>query len=255
MSAYETYTFEQELKKLDGNQTILKAAELDLRTQILHSDFLTDYRAFENKLSVFQNAVTTLVETLQNPVAVLPQVTPLVGEERVEGAKPEPSFGYAKAGFLAVCVICTMIGAVVYGVIPPMMLVYVIFVLGGWAFTPQLIGFIRGLLTKEKEEEKPETLQDWVTNELQKMRQKYTSVRFLVKIQTQNKEKLPNYALLGIDEALYDRRKQFEELLPSEFLGVTGKIVVACDRNCWLRKALVIGAITAAKQASMGKTS
>jgi hypothetical protein len=212
---------------------------------------LTNYAEFERKLGDFQNSVITLVETVQNPVEGLP-ATDLNVEEGEEGkkAESESAFNYPKAIVLAAVIVMTSILAI-YNLIPPMTTVYVAVGCACLAFAPQLVGWIRDVLHRHDETDKPELLEDWITDSLQKIRSLYTSARFLMKVQTQTKDNLPNYDLLHVDPALYDRKQHFSELLPSEFLGRIGKIVVACDRNFWVRKSLVISAITAARQASL----
>lgn len=247
----ETVYLERELQKLDTAHEKLKTNEESFRTQILASDFLTNYSEFEEKLSDFSNSVITFSEVVHNPVEGLPTELPLAEEEE-ERNSSESNLNYPKAILLGAVVVMTSVIAV-YQLIPPMTPIYVGVGCACLAFSPQLISVIKDFLHRHDENE-PELVEDWITDSLQKIRELYRSARFLMKVQTQTKENLPNYELLHIDQALYDRKQHFAELLPSEFLGRIAKIVVACDRNFWIRKSLVINAITATKQAAMTKT-
>jgi hypothetical protein len=110
----------------------------------------------------------------------------------------------------------------------------------------------------EKEKEREATseavrLEDWINESFSRIRSLYTSATLLVKIQNASKESLPDYGLPDMPEVLYNRNEYFNTILPSEFLSRIGRVIVACDKNLWARRSLLIHAITAASnQAAQG---
>jgi hypothetical protein len=121
-------------------------------------------------------------------------------------------------------------------------------------FLPQIVDLIHRLIGRHGEEEEEKTrgmrLEDWVSTSISEMRTKYRSARFLIKVQNQTVDKLPQYRALGVDEAMFNRTRFFKETLPHEFNDRIDKIVVACGKNEWIRRSLIISAIVQARQAT-----
>jgi hypothetical protein len=252
----ETLTFTEELKKLDESHSKVKENTKKLRDFILSTAFLTDYIMFETVLGEFQDNLITFVEVIQTPMPSLPpfeaeaptQET-LPPQEKKEGS----SFGVAKA-LVVVAAIAASGFAVQQGYLPVEGLIGVIAASMGLLLLPYIQDAAKRLLQKktEEEEEKPVSmrLEDWIHESIAKIRTQYTAARFLTKVQSQSKTTLPDYGVPGLDEALYSRGKYFSETMPSEFLSRIGEIVVACEKNYWTRKTILINAISITKQAS-----
>jgi len=85
---------------------------------------------------------------------------------------------------------------------------------------------------------------------LAQMRKKYRSAYFLARVQSQTAEKLPQYRALSIDEVMFVRVPFFKKTLPYEFESQVEEIEIACDKNCWIRRSLIISAIVQASQAA-----
>jgi hypothetical protein len=218
---------------------------------------------YENR-SVFQTAVRdfgsqiiTSVQTIQQPVAGLPEIKPeelTVTPEEHEAEKPKIGFGYPQAGLLAVGIIAVLVLAV-YSLIPPMTGVYVVITCIALSFGPSIAGFLGGLLRKDNLDALPKSLDDWIAESLQWMLDQYDGTRYLAKTQNQKAEDLPNYVVLGIPEELYDREKQNADTLPGEFLARVIKIMVECNKAFTIRRAMLFNALAAVKQASVAKTA
>jgi len=250
----ETLTFTDELRKLDSSHEELKASESKLRSFILSKDFLIDFITFEQLLGDFQDKLVTIVEITQSPLTGQPQNQQ---QEQAETSKPaeagEKTFTLEKA-LVAVVSIAACAITVQHGLLPPAVLAGVAFACVILMFLPQVRSIIASLLSREKEEEEEAPtlkLEDWINETLAKIRDLYTAARFLVKVQNQTRLSLPNYGVLGMDEALFDRSKFFNETLPSDFLSRIGRIMVAVDKNVWARKSLLVSAIVQSKQASL----
>lgn len=252
----ETLTFTDELRKLDAAHESLKESEGKLRNFILSSNFLADYITFEQLLGDFQNRLVTIVEITQSPLAGLPQQPLEQAETPKLSEAGEKAFTLEKA-LVAVAAIAACAITVQHGLLPPAVLAGVAFTSIILMFLPQVRSIITSLLSrKEEEEEEAPTLklEDWINETLAKIRDLYTAARFLVKVQNQTRLSLPNYGVLGMDEALFDRSKFFKETLPSDFLSRIGRIMVAVDKNVWARKSLLVSAIVQSKQASLAST-
>jgi hypothetical protein len=205
---------------------------------------------FQTALSEFQDTVITLVEVTQNPIAGIP---PTQGEQ-----KPEEGEGTSKVDFtltkgivIAVMVLSASAASIISPQNAPILAITVLFGIT-LMFLPQVRDFIKSIIDLFKKKEVEETsnmrLEDWVTDSLSRMRRLYTSASFLIKVQNQTRNSLPNYGLQGMDDALFDRKKFFNETLPTDFLNWIGKIVIACDKNLWQRRSLIISAMVQAKQ-------
>lgn len=253
----EAVTLKNELQLIEKARVEIYIAEKALRNFILSPQFLVDYIKFEEVLCEFQDRIVTLVQMTTSPE--LRQLLKALGaQEQQQGVKPQPqgqqltlpafaeSFTLEKAIVVLASIVGVSIG-VEQRLLPPISILAV--VAGGLAlaFAPQLKGLVESLMKKEepkKEEIKPENLEDWIVDSLSKIRLTYMSARFLMKIQTQTIESLPDqYKVLGLDEALINREKYFKETLPHEFLDRIGRIIVACDRSIWQRKEMVMDAM------------
>jgi len=245
---------------LCDSHTTLRESNKKLRGFILSDRFLLEFIQFEHLLGDFQDKVITLVEIVQTPQPGLAETK--TGKEETEEETEETEEG-EKGVFTtpkAIIVAITMVASIVAvdrGLIPPVILTAVVFTSIGLMFLPQIRSVIAGMLHREEEDEGEAPsmkLEDWINESLSRIRDLYTSARFLTKVQDQTKETVPYYGVLGMDEALYDRRKYFNETLPSEFLSRIGKIMVACDKNVWARKSLLVNAITLSRQATAKAT-
>lgn len=256
--SFEVVTFTAELEKLDMHHTQLRSSYEDLRVFILSPTFLHEPITFETRLSDFQAKLVTLVETVQAPVPSLPQMPfqlPSEPEEATLEDETEESsgkIGLAKAVVLMFALAACAI-AVINDRLPAAVLIVVVAVVVTFLFLPQIRKLLAGLLSKkyeDKEEKEEKSVEDWISDSLSRIRDRYVSARFLLKFQTSDKASLPDYALPGVDEAVYNRRLYFAETLPSDFLSHIGRIIVTCDKNVWNRRTLLINAITLSRQAT-----
>jgi len=257
MSHLETLTFQDELTKLDNARGNLEENKKKLCSFILSEEFLVDMNSFLNLLSLFSGSIITLVENVQNPIVGIPESTPKEEEAaHEETVETQREFNRSKA--LAVAIVniaCALV--IIYAQMPP----YIFGIVAGLSITlmflPQISKIVsQALRKKETESEKSESMrmEEWISQSIAQIRDKYTSAWWLIKIQNQTKESIPDYALPGTDEALYNRTKFFRETLPTEFLNRIDEIIVACDKNLWNRKSLLIHAITLARQATATMT-
>jgi hypothetical protein len=245
----ETLTFTEELRKLDDCHQRLRESNSAMRLFILSDRFLADFIEFEKLLGDLQDKVVTLVEIVQTPVPGLPPAETEAPEE-AEEEKEEGEFTLPRAAVVSAAILASIVG-VYQNLIPPVVLIGVVASSIGLMFLPQIRSIIAGLRRREEEEEPASMrLEDWINESLSKLRNLHMSARFLVKVQDQTKKTSPYYSELGLDEALYDRGRYFNETLPSEFLSRIGRIMVACDKNVWARRSLIVNAIVMAKQAS-----
>jgi len=253
--ATETVAFGGELQKLDESRKAFMDSLKALREFILSVAFLIDYTKFESLLGDFQDKIVTLVEAVETPVSGLP---PYEAVKEVEGEKEaEVASGrWSWWRFVAVAfvnVACYV--AVEQRILSFQFFEFVIVLSIVLMFLPQVVDLIHHLFGRgeEEEEEKAQSmrLEDWIHETLAKMRAKYKSARFLIKVQNQTGDMLPQYRALGVDEAMYNRSTFFNETLPHEFMSQIGEIEIACDKNLWIRRSLIIMAIVQSKQASM----
>jgi hypothetical protein len=248
-------TFDRELKRLDECHRSLRESNSAMRLFILSDRFLADFIEFEKLLGDFQDKVVTLVEIVQMPTPSLPPSSLPLAEvktpEEVEKEKEGAGFTMPRAAVVSAAILASTV-AVYHNLVPPTVLVGVVASSIGLMFFPQIRDIIASLQQREEKEEPVSMrLEDWINESLSRIRSLHMSARFLVKVQDQTKKTSPYYADLGLDEALYDRGRYFNETLPSEFLSRIGRIMVACDKNVWARRSLIVNAIVMAKQASV----
>jgi len=245
----ETLTFTEELRKLDDCHQRLRESNSAMRLFILSDRFLADFIEFETLLGDLQDKVVTLVEIVQTPVPGLPPAEAEAPKE-AEEEKEEGEFTLPRAAVVSAAILASTV-AVYQDLVPPVVLIGAVASSIGLMFLPQIRSIIAGLRRREEEEEPASMrLEDWINESLSKLRNLHMSARFLVKVQDQTRKTSPYYSELGLDEALYDRGRYFNETLPSEFLSRIGRIMVACDKNVWARRSLIVNAIVMAKQAS-----
>ena len=244
--------FSGELQKLDEARAAFIESLKALRAFILSPTLLVEYTRFEDLLGDFQDKIVTLVEAVETPIPGLPPyeaVKELEGE--AEGAT-EGRFSWWRAVAIVFAIVACYV-AVEKGYLPSQFLALTIVLSIVLMFLPQILGLVRRLLRRGGEEEEKARgmrLEDWIHETLAKMRRKYTSARFLIKVQNQTVDKLPQYRALGVNEAMFNRTQFFLETLPHEFMSQIGEIEIACDKNCWIRRSLIISAIVQARQAA-----
>jgi len=256
----ETATFKKELVKLDSAQSTMQNAYQAVHAFILDpKKFLTDREEFLQLLGDFQGKLVMLAELATEPMPGLPTPNPYVAAngagEIEEEAENEKTFTLPKA--LVVVMSIGISGVVVQQkLLPPIALVGVVALGLGFTFYHQLSDLIETLMKKkvEEEDEKGKLLEDWITQSLDRIRQKYMGARLVVMFQNQGKDSLPEHMTHGVDPVLYDRSAYFKETLSVEFLSRIGKIMSKCDVNVWSRRVVLVKAIESAKQAEMMKT-
>ena len=246
-------TLDREIKKLDQRAAELKKKSgVKLRKFITSEDFTTNDVKFLDLLGDFGDEVITLVDVIQTPIPGVPQYEAKLPEEETEVPEREEAFSWPKG--LVVAVAVAVCGALVYNqVLPPIVLTAAVFMSIGLMFLPQIRSVIEGLISREgekAEESKSMKLEDWITDSLAGMRKMYMGANLLTMFQSQTKDSLPNYGLPGMNEALYNRRKFFEKTLRPDFLSRITKIMVACDKNEWVRRSMIANAIVQAQTAS-----
>jgi hypothetical protein len=247
-------TLDREIKKLDQRAAELKKKSgVKLRKFITSKSFMINGIRFLDLLGDFGDEVITLVDVIQTPIpGVPPYEAKAVPEEEMEVSEREEAFSWPKG--LVVAVAVAVCGALVYNqVLPPIVLTAAVFISIGLMFMPQIRSVVEGLIRREEEkaeESKSMRLEDWITDSLAKMRDLYTGADLLTMFQSQTKESLPDYGLPGMNETLYNRRKYFEKTLRPDFLSRINKIIVACDKNEWVRRSMIANAIVQAQTAS-----
>jgi len=255
--AIETMTFKGELERIEKARQDFLTALLALRKFILSAAFLVDFIQFETLLGDFEDKIVTLVVEVENPVEQLglppyEAVKPASPEQLIAAPSQPGKWDWWRFAALIFVVVASYVAAdnrVISFLFFEAILVSGLVLM----FMPQIANLVHGLFRREEEEEAEKAssvrLEDWVQETVDSLRKTYRSARFLVKVQTQTKENLPQqYTSLNIDEAMYNRNKQFLETLPHDFNSQLGKIRAACDKNCWQRKQTVISAIVAARQ-------
>ena len=274
------WTFKTELDILEDRQKELKESYTNLRNFILSDNFLVKKTDFEMKLSDFEDKVVSLVETVEAAPPIIiegqpqQQQQPVPAEMQREIHEERMSSILVRAILVAVAIIAagilemrsqmvvpvptvtngtvTSVPTVVStGYVPPGTLQWVAIGTILIVSMPWIMDAARRLIEEARKEkpEIPELSVDWVHSNLDAIRQKYLAAWLLVKVQNQTKEDLPQYETMGLDEVLYSRIKYLSATLPTEFLSILGKIVIACDRAFWIRKGLLITAIVQSKAA------
>jgi len=243
----ETLVFEDIITKIDTKHNDLRVSEMKLRSFILSPVFLKTFMLMELLLGSFEDKVVTLVEAATMPVPGLEEKKEEAAE--TEKKEVESQLNLPKALVLVSANVASIM-AVQQKLVPPILAIAVIPSSVVLVFLPQVREIVSSFLHRDELEEGKDEMEslDWITETISKIRAKYTSARFLVKIQSQTKESVPEYVEQGVDEALYDRTKYFNETLPSEFLSLIGRIMIACEKNVWVRKTFLINAIMISRQ-------
>ncbi|MCL6579498.1 MAG: hypothetical protein K6T73_08960 [Candidatus Bathyarchaeota archaeon] len=257
----ETVTLAQELRKLDEARMDFLKSEMELCNFILSQDFLRKWERFHLLLSEFRNKVFALVQEL---ISALPQqpLTPQTQEQNLPKQPQQPImqlpltekvFTLEKALVILAAIAGTCI-VVQDRLLPPLALIGVVAACLTFVFAPQIRSLIEAALKKmpeEKEEIPLAKLEEWVTDQLSVMRNKYTSAIFLILEQPQKLESLPpQYKELQFTREQVEREEYLRRTLAPEFQGTLDKIVYFCNKNWEARKTFVISAMVQARQAA-----
>ena len=253
----ETYTFKEELGLLEKKQAELREAYKNLVAFILSEKFLRVKTEFEKLLASFEEKVVALVEAIETapPVVVeapqTQQPAQTIQPQQVQ-AQQQPAVSatavFAKALLVAVAIL--MVGvAAMKGYVPPESLNAVAICTVILVSLPSILEAVKKFAEREEEEEVKPVSVNWVHRNLDYVRRKYLGAWLLVKVQNQTKKDLPQYEIMGLDEVLYNRYKYLSATMSTEFIGIIGKIMVACDRSLWLRKGVLISAIVQSRMA------
>jgi len=207
-----------------------------LRGFILSKDFLDNYNRFDLLLSVWVDSLMTLVEATGR---IFP------GEGSLNGNFPfsESEFKSKLEGFdmslsKAAVIIAAIIGTVLicYWLNAPWSLAIlgiVSFVCIG--FINQIVSLVKGLMKKpDLSKEGFNTVTQTISESVTYIRSQYVQRRFLIKYQRSNP-----YHSSADDPALYDRRRQSMEELPSDILNRIDTITVECDNAVFKRKSVL----------------
>jgi len=253
--ALETTTFSGELDKLDeSHKKFLDSAEA-LQKFNISPEFLDELATFETLLTAFSRSFIGLVEAAETVVGLHPNEAEAVkGIEEGQGQTTLPTgerWSWWRFAAVALVNVATYV-AVEQRILSFQFFEFVVVFSIVLMFLPQVADLIHRLIGRgeEEEEEKAQNmrLEDWVSTSISEMREKYKSTRFLCMVQNQTPESLPQYRALEIPEAMYVRSRQEKEKLPHEFNDRIDRIVMACSKNEWIRRSLIIMAIVQAKQ-------
>ena len=263
----ETSTFSDELEKLDElHKNVLDQAKT-LRDFILDEKFLTDRKRFQQKLGEFQASVVTFAgyeEFLRPPLSRLrslgfgsgqfgPQAE-IPGEKTEEKGAESSRMFWAKVILVVVGLLLTVV-AIYQEWISHEVFIYFASATVGLALIPPALRAIQKFIErrrKEAAEEQPKVLENWMEDQLEKMRKKYTSAYLWVKAHRQT-ENL-RLKMQGIDQELYMRKHQLSLKLSDEFISTINLMVTQCDRNIWSRRQIIAAAIVEAKQGATRAT-
>lgn len=260
MSAYETYTFQAELNKIDAGEKEMGEANRNLRGFILSKDFLADKPKFDDLTSQLESTLVTLAEEAEKPLPPLPaQSLPFSENEEHHQTTLEASTAVTKSVSYSTAAAVIIMYAV-SGILAAELIIsaawFVAILACGLAMMlfDQIKNAVASLMQKKKEEETTMAmrLENWIVESFNLIREKYTSAFMLIKVQTGSKTTLPNYALPETDESTYNRRLYFETTLPTEFLTRIDRVIIACKKNVWGRKQVLINAIAVTKAAASG---
>jgi hypothetical protein len=253
-----------ELDKASDAEKTLRDKSRALGEFITSKIFTTDKAKYFELLNGLRDNIVTITVTIGNPEVGTSGLAPaakamLTEEERMrleeEEAYPEQEFSKAKAFVLAVAIAGCVIGAW-QGFFPPSLVVGVIFVIIALTYLPQIRSLLKSL-TKKTDESEPVSIrmEQWMSVILGKMRLHYQGYWLLSKVQNQKRSDFPDKEVLGMDEVLYIRNKEFAEVLPPELLTDLDKIMFACDKNIKAWKSFIISALDHSSQTSIGKAS
>ena len=251
----ETYTFKGELDLLEKRYAELKKIREELVDFIESEEFLRAKEKFEKLLASFEEKIASLVEAVETapPVVVeAPQTQQPAQTIQPQQVQTQPAVTatavFSKALLVAVAIL--MVGvAAMKGYVPPESLNCVAIATVTLVSLPSILETVRKFAESKAEEEMKPVNIHWVHRNLSYIRWRYLGAHLLIKIQNQTRKDLPQYAIMGMDEALYNREKYLRITLSTEFTGIISKIVVACDVTFWLRKRVLISAIVQSRMA------
>jgi hypothetical protein len=264
----ETVTLSEQIEKIHAAKNALIERVKKIREFVRSEKFLhDDDHELEMLLGDFQDNITVYVELHTAPWSPASWLELLQKQQGQAPAPPEkeaqpiPLTAYIGETFtLPKAVVCLagIVGTAVVaqqGLLPPIAVLGVVGATLAFAFAPQLKSAFETLFKKkEGEEEKviaPERLEEWVNENISRIRQLYVSAKFLIKFQRVPEEIIQRFRELGLDPAVVDREKYFRETLPPLFLDWLGQIMVQCDKSLWQRSQVLISAMVQASQAQM----
>lgn len=206
-----------------------------LRGFILSKDFLDNYNRFDLLLSLWVDSLMTLVEATGR---VFP------GEGSLNGGFPfgESEFKSKIEGFdmslsKAAVLIAAIIGTVLicYWLQAPWPLaILVVIGVVCIGFINQIVALVKGLMKKpDASKEGFNALTNTISESVSYIRSIYRQRRFLIKFQRSSQHSSAD------DPALYNRRSQSMEELPSELLNRIDTITVECNDAVFKRKAVL----------------
>lgn len=253
----ETATFREELEKLDDLHGEIGKKRDDLADLILSEEFLTDRLEFAKKLDLFQSKIVAFAgyEEFLHPrfMSMLQQlgqreaVPP--GAQQEEKKEESSRMFWAKA-ILVVIGLGFSYAAVYLGWIPQEIFIYFIGATVILALIPAALRAVQKFIESrhEPEETKPfEThLEDWINDQLERMRKKYRSAYLLIKAQPQGEKK--RLKIQGVDKELYLRKYNLSIKLGDQFVSTINRLVEQCDRTIWSRRMTIAYAIVESKQ-------
>ena len=264
----ETVTLSEQIEKIQAAKNTLIERMRNIREFMRSEKFLhDDDHELEMLLGDFQDNITVYVELHTAPwspaswLEILQKQQQGPTQQLEKEAQPIPLTAYLGETFsLPKALVCLagVVGTTVVvqqGLLPPISLLGVIGASLAFAFAPQLKSVAEALFKKREEEKEkviaPERLEEWVNENISRIRQLYVSAKFLIKFQRVPEEIIQRFRELGLDTAVVDREKYFRETLPPLFLDWLGQIMVQCDKSLWQRSQLIISAMVQASQAQM----
>jgi hypothetical protein len=237
------------MAKIEAYNSKLYEAEGSFRAVALSPQLLDKRVIYLNRLSIFRTLAVPASTPLQMPLPDTMQMQQSnvleENEERAEAAVKESKskliFSYPLAGVMGISMVMLGILAI-YDKIPPAILIYAFIIVVGVFLSSYIADFIRDWFWHKPDEESLSP-QDKVKDAFAQMLNEYKRAWELVKVQSQNSEKLPSYQRLDVDEVVYDREKQFVAKLPFRILELSGYVMNVCTENLQIRRDRVINAL------------
>lgn len=241
-------SIQREIEAIDKAQLEMGEKKASLRDFILSDDFLKEQRSFDRLLSVWADALLSLVEATGTSFNDFRQGNAFLnsgqgvmsGNPIGEGmiSKVEQSdFTLTKALVLVVCnagVVTTIV--ILHGS-------WIVPVLFGTAslilpFFGQIVNSIKDLFKKhEKKLPSLNPLTNKISESITYMRKRYVSSMFLIKFQKSGTKQ--SVFDSQEDPALVDRAAQLVESLPSDFMSRIDDISVECNNEAFQRKKVL----------------
>ena len=234
----------------------MKTANDNFRAFVLSESFL---EKFDGKLklddltSKFQASLVTLteeVETLKPLPTGMPVQQPQIPGQQQTTLDQVPLPHMSTSGLSYPRVILVSAAFVITGVlafarvIPPLWFMTVLAVGFCFLFFDQ-IKEIAAFFNEEKVEETTAAnlKEQWIIENFQWVRERYTSAYMLIFVQTNSKRTLPRWALPNTQEEIYNTKMRLKVTLPTEILERTDRIYESCRKNGWERKKFLVNAL------------